>query len=59
MISTTKGHLTELMQQFEAAVAKYQPLWDALADVDMHTWVLEPDVPTYSSLHRRIVIGKK
>ncbi|XP_025105454.1 E3 ubiquitin-protein ligase FANCL-like isoform X2 [Pomacea canaliculata] len=54
---SAQGHLSDLMHQFEATLASYQPLWNALADVDQHTWVLEPDVPTYSAIHRRIVLG--
>lgn len=28
-----------------------------MSDIDKTTWVLEPDNPTYSAIHRRIAVG--
>ena len=50
--------MSDLLKQFEAVLVKYQPFWDAVADVDQKTWVLEPDTPTYSACNRRIALSK-
>lgn len=54
---SAKGHLGELIKQFEAVVTRYQAFWDALSVVDSKTWVLEPDPPTFSACSRRIALS--
>ncbi|KAJ8309595.1 hypothetical protein KUTeg_014469 [Tegillarca granosa] len=49
--------LSDLFKQFEQVIGCYQEFWDVMSDIDKTTWVLEPDNPTYSAIHRRIAIG--
>lgn len=50
--------LKEVMQQFNAFVAKYQAFWDVLDDLDAKTCVLEPHRPTRATGRRRIALEK-
>jgi E3 ubiquitin-protein ligase FANCL len=50
--------LKDIVRQFEAALEQYQDVWDVLDDLDIHTWVLEPERPTRDMAMRRIAIGK-
>lgn len=50
--------LKEVMQQFDAFVAKYQAFWDVLDDLDAKTCVLEPHRPTRATGRRRIALEK-
>ncbi|KAK7104787.1 E3 ubiquitin-protein ligase FANCL-like [Littorina saxatilis] len=54
---SAKGHVSDLMKQFEAALVRYQQFWDAVESVDQKTWVLEPDTPSFSACSRRIALS--
>ena len=49
--------LATAIEQFQAALARHQLLWDMLDDLDAHTWVLEPKKPSREDLSRRLAIG--
>ncbi|CAM9302852.1 unnamed protein product [Phaeothamnion confervicola] len=52
-----RSSLADAIAQFRAALAPYVPLWDALDDLDAHTWVLEPERPTRAHVHRRVAVA--
>lgn len=49
--------LAAAVEQFRAALATHQALWDELDDFDRETWVLEPKHPTREESRRRIALG--
>ena len=51
--------LADVAAQFEAAVAKYQPLWDELAVFDAEAYVLEPSTEDWGCRSRRVVLDSK
>ena len=46
------------MAQFSAELARHQPLWDELDDLDANCWVLEPAHPTRDVSSRRLALGQ-
>ena len=46
------------MRQFKEELSRYQLFWDELDQLDSRAWVLEPENPSPSCNHRRIVIGE-
>ncbi|GAB1601959.1 E3 ubiquitin-protein ligase FANCL-like [Argonauta hians] len=49
--------LLDLYTQFERVIQSYQAFWDAMAEIDKKTWVLEPDKPLYGATFRRIALS--
>lgn len=49
--------LATAIEQFQAALARHQLLWDMLDDLDANTWVLEPKKPSREGVSRRLAIG--
>lgn len=47
-----------LVQQFEAWLVQFGPLWASLDEIDEKCWVLEPEKPTRACTYRRIMIGQ-
>ncbi|KXS21705.1 hypothetical protein M427DRAFT_493993 [Gonapodya prolifera JEL478] len=58
-VSRTGGRLglAEVVQAFEKTLEEFQPLWDQLDDLDVNTWIVEPDQPRRSHTYRRIALG--
>ena len=56
-ISYIQSQLRDLCHQFSQCITAYKDFWDMMSEVDKNTWVLEPDKPTYSAVHRRIAIS--
>ena len=52
-----QSELLDLYHQFSQCITTYKDFWDMMSEIDRNTWVLEPDKPTYSALHRRIAIS--
>ena len=50
--------LAGAMAQFSAELARHQPLWDELDDLDANCWVLEPAHPTRDVSSRRLALGQ-
>lgn len=48
--------LCSALAQFERRLRDFQPLWDALDDIDAHCRVLEPERPTRAHAFRRIAL---
>ena len=49
--------LASAVDQFRAALAAHQDLWDELDDFDRNAWVLEPKHPGREQTHRRVALG--
>lgn len=49
--------LQTVLEQFGQEVDRHQDIFDALDDIDRHTWVLEPDSPNRTCMYRRIALG--
>lgn len=49
--------LCDIVKQFEDELDGYQEFWDVVSELDIKTWILEPENPSYSCVYRRIVIG--
>lgn len=54
---TSQSNLKEIYEQLKRAVDSYQEFWNMMSEIDMNTWVLEPEKPTYGARHRRIAIS--
>lgn len=54
---TQQSQLIDIYNQFSQCVATYKGFWDMMGEIDKNTWVLEPEKPTYSAVHRRIAIS--
>ena len=52
-----QSQLTDIYEQFSQCVHQYKEFWDMMGEIDRNTWVLEPEKPTYSAVHRRIAIS--
>ncbi|KAF1513370.1 E3 ubiquitin-protein ligase FANCL, partial [Eudyptes sclateri] len=52
-----QNSLTDIYDQFLAALESLKEFWDAMDEIDGKTWVLEPENPTRSATTRRIAIG--
>lgn len=50
--------LADILQSFREAVDRFQPLFDALDDLDSKAWILEPERPLRSDVYRRIALGR-
>ncbi|KJE91614.1 fanconi anemia [Capsaspora owczarzaki ATCC 30864] len=48
--------LSNVFQQFQQALQRFQQLWDDLDEIDANTWVLEPERPTRDCCHRRMAL---
>ena len=48
--------LSTVYNVFEASLARYQPAWAVLRDIDSNAWVLEPTHPSKSCMFRRIAL---
>ncbi|XP_076191286.1 E3 ubiquitin-protein ligase FANCL isoform X3 [Aptenodytes patagonicus] len=51
-----QNSLTDIYDQFLAALESLKEFWDAMDEIDGKTWVLEPENPTRSATTRRIAI---
>lgn len=56
--SSSSSSLLSAVKEFEGVLGGYQALFSALDDMDAHCWVLEPERPLRSDVHRRIAIGR-
>ncbi|KAK3591555.1 hypothetical protein CHS0354_041597 [Potamilus streckersoni] len=54
---TASSHLQDIYSQFHHIVSLYQEFWDMMEEIDRNTWVLEPEKPNYSAVHRRLAIS--
>ncbi|XP_064603043.1 E3 ubiquitin-protein ligase FANCL-like isoform X2 [Liolophura sinensis] len=54
---SVQGGLSQLFEQFQQCLTSYQDFWDQVGEIDKQTWVLEPEKPTFSARHRRIVLS--
>ncbi|XP_041106899.1 E3 ubiquitin-protein ligase FANCL [Polyodon spathula] len=54
---TQQSSLTNIHNQFLAALESLKEFWDVMDEIDKMTWVLEPEKPTRSATMRRIAIG--
>ena len=49
--------LKEMLSEFEVWLNRLDSFWSSLEELDVETWVLEPEKPTRADTHRRIKIG--
>ncbi|CAG8497640.1 7291_t:CDS:2 [Diversispora eburnea] len=59
-ISMTKfqaANLKDVINYYSKEFGNFQEVWEMLDDIDLNTWVLEPDKPKRSDLMRRIALG--
>ncbi|KAK7901143.1 hypothetical protein WMY93_017912 [Mugilogobius chulae] len=54
---TPQTTLTQLHGQFLQLLQSLTEFWDVLDEIDLKTWVLEPEKPSRSDAMRRIAIG--
>lgn len=54
---TNKSTLEDLYKQFKQSVETFQLFWDCTEAIDKNTWVLEPELPTFNAVYRRIAIS--
>lgn len=57
-LSRAGGSLSLVLEAVEREVGRFEPLFAALEDLDMHCWVLEPLQPTFATTSRRIAIER-
>lgn len=50
--------LEHLYSQFLLVLESLTEFWEILDEIDLNTWVLEPEKPSRSDTMRRIAIGK-
>lgn len=50
--------LFTVREKFHEAVERFQPLFDALDDLDANAWILEPERPLRSDIYRRLALGR-
>lgn len=55
---TPKSTLTGLLEELRKVVEQYGDFFKAMQDLDDHTYVLEPAVPTWRECYRRIKVNK-
>lgn len=50
--------LSGIVSQFKRAVSLFEDFFRVVEDFDKHSWVLEPERPTWRDTSRRIALGK-
>ncbi|RHZ59955.1 hypothetical protein Glove_360g162 [Diversispora epigaea] len=50
-------NLKDVINYYSKEFGNFQEVWAMLDDIDLNTWVLEPDKPKRSDLMRRIALG--
>ncbi|KAG0428715.1 hypothetical protein HPB47_024306 [Ixodes persulcatus] len=50
--------LAAVFEAFARQADRLVPFWEAMADLDVHCWVLDPSCPRAGDTYRRIALGK-